>query len=64
MQGKMLSAFGQIQNFILGNTLYKHSVQQKYSMQPEFQIMPHTKIFHWANTGTSITSCLNMAVEL
>jgi len=28
--------------FQVTNTLYKHSMQQKYSMQPEFQIMPST----------------------
>jgi hypothetical protein len=33
--------YQRISNFSVANTLYKHSVQQKY-MQPEFKIMPRT----------------------
>lgn len=57
MQEKMLSVFGQIWNSELNNNEdtttteshilqlpihFKHTVQQKYSMQPDFQTMPHT----------------------
>ena len=57
MQEKMLNIFGQIWNSEVNNNddttamqshffqlpiHFKHTVQQIYSMQPEFQTMPHT----------------------